>query len=139
MKKSIFLIAACVLFSISNAQESKVDAPEGNNLTTEKAVTVESDKSEHDFGIISESGGVVNCEFAIKNTGVKPLVITKVTTSCGCTASDWTKEPVASGKNGIVKVTYDPKGRKGDMTKTLVVFTNGNPESISLKIKGTVR
>ena len=139
MKKCILLIVACALFGISNAQESKVNAPESKSQQTEKNVTVESDKTEHDFGTISESGGIVKCEFKIKNKGNSPLVITKVTTSCGCTASDWTKEPVASGKEGLVKVTFDPKGRPGDINKTLVVFTNGNPESIRLKIKGTVK
>jgi len=139
MKKSILLVVACVLFGISNAQESKVNEPGNNSRSAETEATVVCDNVEHDFGTISETGGVVSCEFAIKNTGTKPLVITKVTTSCGCTAPDWTKEPVASGKQGFVKVTYDPKGRKGDMTKTLVVYTNGNPESLQLKIKGSVR
>ena len=139
MKKCILLVVACVLFGMSYAQESKVNAPENNGHPAETESTVVSDKSEHDFGTISESGGVVSCEFAIKNTGTKPLVITKVTTSCGCTASEWTKEPVASGKQGLVKVTFDPKGRKGEMVRSLVVFTNGNPESLQLKIKGSVR
>ena len=139
MKKCILLVVACILFGMSYAQESKVYAPENNSRPAETESTVVSDKSEHDFGTISESGGVVSCEFAIKNTGTKPLVITKVTTSCGCTASEWTKEPVASGKQGLVKVTFDPKGRKGEMVRSLVVFTNGNPESLQLKIKGSVR
>ena len=114
MKKCIFLVVACVFFGISNAQESKVNAPENNSKSTETEATVVCEISEHDFGTISETGGVVSYEFAIKNTGTKPLVITKVTTSCGCTASEWTKEPVASGKQGLVKATFDPKGRKGD-------------------------
>ena len=139
MKKSILLVVACVLFGISNAQESMVNAPENNSRQAETEATVVCDKSEHDFGTISESGGVVSCEFAIKNSGTKPLVISKVTTSCGCTVSEWTKEPVASGKQGYVKVTFDPKGRKGEMIRTLAVFTNGNPESLQLKIKGSVR
>ena len=139
MKKCILLIVACLLFNVINAQESKVNAPESKSQSTEKEVTVGCDKYEHDFGTISESGGIVKCEFTIENTGKEPLVITKVTTSCGCTASDWTKEPVASGKQGLVKVTFDPKGRNGDITKSLVVYTNGNPESIRLKIKGTVK
>ena len=139
MKKCILLIVACALFSISNAQESKVNAPESNSQATDKDTTVVCDKSEHDFGTISESGGIVECEFTLKNTGKEPLVITKVTASCGCTAPDWSKEPIASGKNGFIKVTFDPKGRSGDFTKSLVVFTNGNPTRISLKIKGNIK
>lgn len=126
MKKSIFLVIACVLFSISHAQESKND------------VSVVFEKSEFDFGTISESGGIVTGEFVFTNTGDTPLVITKVSASCGCTAPDWSKEPVAPGKQGFIKVTFNPQGRSSAFTKSLTVFTNGNPSRITLKIKGTI-
>ena len=131
MRKCIFLIVACALFSISNAQESKVDAAKNDT-------TVVFDKSEHDFGTISVNKGVAECEFVFTNTGDVPIVITKVTASCGCTAPDWTKEPIASGKQGFIKVSFDPKNQSGEFNKSLVVFTNGNPKNIRLKIKGFV-
>ena len=139
MKRIIFLVFACMSFSICNAQESKVNAAENNAGVSAKKETVTADKLEHDFGAIAESADLVSCDFLIKNTGTTPVVITKVTTSCGCTASDWSKEPIASGKEGFVKVTFNPKGQSGDFTKTLVVFTNGEPQSIRLKIKGNVK
>lgn len=127
MKKCIFLVIACVLFSISYAQGDKVNA------------TIVFEKSEHDFGTVSESGGVIECEFVFTNTGETPIVITKVSASCGCTAPDWSKEPVAPGKQGFIKVTFNPKGRSGDFTKSLTVFTSGNPDRISVKIKGSIQ
>ena len=139
MKRIIFLVLACMSFGISNAQESSIKAPENNAGVTAEKETVAANKLEHDFGTITESAGIVSCDFLIKNTGTTPVVITKVTTSCGCTAPDWSKEPIASGKDGFVKVTFNPKGVSGDFTKTLVVFTNGNPQSIRLKIKGNVK
>ena len=139
MKRIIFLVFACMSFGISNAQERSINAPENNTVITAEKETVATNKLEHDFGVITESAGVVTCDFLIKNTGTTPVVITKVTTSCGCTAPDWSKEPIASGKDGYVKVTFNPKGYDGDFTKTLVVFTNGNPQSIRLKIKGNVK
>jgi hypothetical protein len=92
----------------------------------------------HDFETVSESGGIIECEFTLTNTGDSPLVITKVTASCGCTAPEWTKEAVGVGEQGFVKVSFDPKGRKGKFLKSLTVFTNGNPSSIRLKIKGNI-
>jgi len=126
MKKCIFLVIACALFSISYAQESKTDA------------TIVFEKSEHNFGTVSESGGIIECEFAFTNTGETPLIITKVSAGCGCTVPDWSKEPVAPGKQGFIIVTFNPKGRSGDFTKSLTAFTNGNPDRISLKIKGHI-
>ncbi|MDR2915183.1 MAG: DUF1573 domain-containing protein [Tannerella sp.] len=138
MKKGIFLAIMCALFSIAHAQENKVSVPGNETIEAEADVTVVFDKSEYDFGSVSESGGIVECEFVFKNTGDTPLVVSKVTTSCGCTAPDWSKEPVATGKQGFIKVTFNPKGRKGSISKSLTVFTNGNPSSIRLKVKGIV-
>jgi len=137
MKKIIFLAIACASFAISNAQES-INAPKSNAYTSETSTTIAFDKAEHDFGVISESGGVAAYEFTFKNTGEIPLVITKVSTSCGCTAPDWSKEPIAPGEQGFIKVTFNPKGRSGDFTKSLTVFTNGNPSALKLNIKGHI-
>ena len=126
-------------FGISNAQESNINLPESNAGVSAEVETVTANKLEHDFGTIAESGGEVSCDFLIKNTGTSPVIINKVTASCGCTAPNWTKEPIASGQQGFIKVTFNPKGQSGDFTKTLVVFTNGNPQSIRLKIKGKVK
>jgi hypothetical protein len=96
------------------------------------------DSAVHDFGEINEKDGPVTYTFKIKNEGEAPLVITKVAASCGCTTPDWTKEPVASGKTGEVKVTYDPTNRPGAFTKPVSVYSNGKVGSLVLTIKGKV-
>ncbi|MDR0394368.1 MAG: DUF1573 domain-containing protein [Tannerella sp.] len=132
MKRIIFLAIACVLFNT-------VHAAQENNEVQGSDTTVFFGRTIHDFGTVSESGGILKCEFPVTNTGDRPLVITKVTASCGCTASDWSKEPIGAGKQGFIKVTFDPKGRSGEVTKFLTVFTNGNPSSIRLKIKVNIK
>ncbi|MDR0743494.1 MAG: DUF1573 domain-containing protein [Tannerella sp.] len=131
MKRIIFLAIACVLFNIAYAQEN-------NEKVQNSDTTAVFSKTIHDFGNISESGGILECEFPVTNTGNKPLVITKVSTSCGCTASEWSKEPIDTGKQGFIKVTFNPKGRSGEINKSLTVLTNGNPSNIRLKIKGNI-
>ena len=66
------------------------------------------DKTTHEFGTILWKNPVT-ATFKITNKGDKPLVISNVTTSCGCTVADWTKEPIAPGKTGIVSSTFDAK------------------------------
>ncbi len=129
MKQIIFLVIACALINTANARENKVQNPDTTAIFS---------KTVHDFGTISASGGILACEFTVTNSGDKPLVITKVSTSCGCAASEWPREPIGSGKQGVVKVIFDPKGRSGEIHKSLTVFTNGNPSSIRLKIKGNI-
>jgi len=92
----------------------------------------------YDFGNIKEADGPVTYIFNIKNEGEVPLVVTKVVASCGCTTPDWTKEPIAQGKTGEIKVTFDPTGRPNAFTKTISVYSNGKIGSFILTIKGNV-
>lgn len=62
--------------------------------------------------------------FRFRNSGTKPLVIESVTASCGCTAPEPPKEPIAPGKEGVIAATFDSKGRVGQNHKTLTVVAN---------------
>lgn len=96
------------------------------------------EKYRHDFGTVKEKGGPVSCEFVFYNDGDAPLVITEATALCGCTRPEFTDKPVAPGKKGKVKVTYNPLGRPGHIDRTVTVRTNGNPKKVTLKIVGFV-
>ena len=61
------------------------------------------DKTMHEFGTILWKNPVT-ATFKITNKGDKPLVISNVTTSCGCTVTDWTKSPILPGKTGEVSL-----------------------------------
>lgn len=97
------------------------------------------DEITYNFGNINEADGPATHTFTVKNTGTAPLVITRVTASCGCAKPDWTKEPIAPGGNGELKVTFDPKGRPGPFHKTVSIYSNGNKGSYTLAIKGNVK
>lgn len=92
----------------------------------------------HDFGKIREADGPTTWRFEFTNVGAVPLVISNVAPSCGCTAPSWTKEPVLPGAKGFVAATYDPRNRPGIFEKTLTVTSNGDPETLILKISGDV-
>ena len=54
------------------------------------------------------------------------------------TTPEWTKEPIAPGQTGDIKITYDPKGRPGPFSKTISVYSNGKTGSFILTIRGEV-
>lgn len=98
------------------------------------------DETIHDFGVIAEDGGPVSHTFEFTNSGDAPLLILRASASCGCTRPDYPKKPVQSGKKDKIKVTYNPKGRPGEFTKTITVKTNAKgKKKVTLKIKGTVK
>jgi hypothetical protein len=92
----------------------------------------------HDFGTIREDGGPADFEFTFTNNSGRTITIVSVQASCGCTTPGWTNGPIAPGKSGSVKASYDPKGRPGFFNKTLTVNTNLNGAPTVLQIKGNV-
>lgn len=96
------------------------------------------DKTSHSFGTFQEDV-VQRVVFTFTNTGNQPLVINQVLTSCGCTASKYTKEPVAPGKKGQVEVTYNGKNKMaGHMSKLVTVNSNATKPVVQLKIEGNM-
>ncbi len=75
--------------------------------------------------------------FTVTNKGNKPLVIAKVSTTCGCTAVEWTEKPIQAGKKGSVVVTYDAK-MMGHFSKGISVYCNADTRPLVLKIEGDV-
>jgi hypothetical protein len=93
--------------------------------------------SEHDFGRVIE-GEKITYAFKFTNTGSGNLVITNVSSSCGCTVPEYTNDPVQPGENGNIKVTFDSQNRKGFQNKTVTVVSNTQPNTKVLRIKAQV-
>ena len=117
------LLFACVSFA--SAQDNQAQ--------------IKFDKVSHDFGTFSESNPVQECVFTFTNVGQSPLIINQAGASCGCTVPSYTKEPIAPGKTGAIKVTYNGKGKfPGHFKKSITVRTNGKPEMSRLYVEGTM-
>lgn len=92
---------------------------------------------EHDFGKIT-AGEKVAAIFTFKNTGKGPLIINYVSTSCGCTASRYSRKPVAPGDSGTIEIVFDSSGYNGTQRKTATVHSNASQPYIMLQIKAEV-
>lgn len=98
---------------------------------------IEFKESSWDFGTITE-GERVEHSFKFKNTGDDDLVISNVTSSCGCTIPDWPRKPIKPGEEGKIKVEFNSSGKKDLVTKEVNIFANTNPVKTVLKIKSVV-
>ena len=90
MKRIILIINLLVIFCMSGWAQAQITF----------------DKKVHDFGAVLWKNPVT-ATFTITNSGDKPLVISNVTTSCGCRVANWTKAPIAPGTSGEVNSTFD--------------------------------
>ena len=95
----------------------------------------------YDFGTIKADDPQVSHDFEFTVTGSSPVAILYATPSCGCTASDFPRKPTVAGGKEAIKVSFNPKGQKGEIDKDVRVrFKNGagKSEQLTLRITGTV-
>ena len=92
----------------------------------------------HDFGSIKQDGGKVTTEFSFLNNSGRPIRIVNVKPSCGCTTPEWTRDVIEPGKRGVIKASFDPKGKIGYFNKSIAVTTDYNTSPITLIVKGNV-
>lgn len=96
------------------------------------------DKTDQNMGTFKEADGIQTATFDFTNKGTTPLILNAVNASCGCTTPEWTRQPVAPGARGYVKVSYNPAGRPGAFSKTVSVQSNAENSSVVLIISGKV-
>lgn len=96
------------------------------------------DKTVVNFGNFKEDR-VQTCEFVFTNTGDKPLVIQQAYAACGCTVAAPPKPPVGPGKQGVIKVSYNGKGKfKGFFKKPITVRSNASNSIVRVYIQGNM-
>ena len=95
-------------------------------------------KTEHNFGTVKEEMGAISTQFEFTNNGDSPLIIQRVSASCGCTTPSYTREPVLPGKKGVISAEYSTVRRPGTFNKTIRVYSNAPDTVYVLTIKGNV-
>ncbi|MFP4095839.1 MAG: DUF1573 domain-containing protein [Cyclobacteriaceae bacterium] len=109
------------------------------SFSQDKKAGISFEKTQHDFGLVTEDGGPVSYEFVFTNTGESPLVLSDVRPSCGCTTPTWSREPIEPGAQGTIVAQYNPLNRPGSFNKSISVVSNADKQTMVLYIKGNVQ
>lgn len=123
MKKFLLPVAALLLSTAVFAQKKIADVAKFKTETI-------------DFGKIKQ-GVPAKGTFVVTNIGKEPLIIEQANPTCGCTISDYTKEPIAPGKTGVINATYNA-ANLNTFDKHLTVKFAGIDEIKSISFKGEV-
>ena len=123
MKRILFTVVAFTITTIAVAQKKVADVAQFKSETI-------------DLGKIKVSNPAT-AVFQVQNISKEPLIIETANPTCGCTIGDYTKSPIAPGKKGEVKATYNAAS-VGAFTKTMTVKFAGIDEVKSITIKGEV-
>ncbi|MEJ0101643.1 MAG: DUF1573 domain-containing protein [Bacteroidota bacterium] len=135
MKKALIFLAVCItIVACKNADNSPTISPSMQNaLALQDSANFTSiqwlDSVHRDLGKVTE-GEQVEVSFRFKNTGAKPLIITSVKASCGCTIPETPKEPFAPGAEGFIKAKFNSTNRSGLNNKEVYVMANTAPTTL---------
>jgi hypothetical protein len=83
----------------------------------------------------TKEGELLVHEYKFVNKGSVPLIITHYNVSCSCTKAEFPKEPVLPGASGVVKVTFDTKGKVAYQDRTVELFSNSKKSPTNLRFK----
>jgi hypothetical protein len=122
MKKLLFSLMAFTFATAIFAQKKAADVAKFNTET-------------FDFGKVKQNVPPT-ATFIVTNISNEPLIMT-ATPTCGCTISDFTKAPIAPGKTGYIKATYNA-ATLGGIHKTLTVKFEGVDEIKQINLAGEV-
>ena len=120
---ALALLSSCGDEASSRVKKENVDKVEQEAIDKANSPVMTFDEIKYDFGDIVE-GDVVNTVFKFKNTGKTPLIITNARASCGCTIPDYSREPIAVGEEGEIKVEFNSRGKVGKNNKRITLTTN---------------
>ncbi|WP_326981109.1 DUF1573 domain-containing protein [Chryseobacterium sp. MYb264] len=109
-------------------------APVSNQPSTSIALS----ESNFDFGNIKK-GDKVEHVYEVTNTGTNPLVISEVKPGCGCTAPDFTKDPILPGKKGKITLHFDSSNFDGNVSKFADVYANVEKAPIKLTFTANIQ
>jgi len=139
MKKFVLSLLAFTVCLVSFAQQTNQKVTDNKPMIAEVVPQIEDvlqlKETEHDFSKIPQ-GKPVYYTFDIINTGKTGLKLDDVHASCGCTTPEWSREEIAPGAIGKIKVGYNAAA-EGYFEKFITVTYNSN-QTKQIKIKGTV-
>lgn len=139
-KLSVLLLAivGMTLFAACSEESGNNGEAGSDGETADGALPkFEWDRTNHDFGTIQQ-GEVVTYTYKFTNTGDAPLQITEVKPSCGCTAPEWSKDPIEPGATGSITVEFNSEGKSGKQQKSVTVLANTDPRATKLEFTAQI-
>ena len=124
-KKSLFsfLIALFALLFVVSCEQGGTSTSGETETLPVKAPKIVFENTLYKGGEVIEGTKVAHA-FKFVNEGKKPLDITDVRSTCGCTVAKLDKRQYEPGEGGEIQVVFNSHGYAKNVTKTVIVRTN---------------
>lgn len=87
-----------------------------------------------DFGVIYEHDAPVVTDFSFVNVSSEPVVITRITSNCGCTVAEVLDSLVSPDEKGVIRIKFDPHRRSGTVDTNTFVYTSHSSKEPVVKL-----
>lgn len=88
------------------------------------------------LGPVLEENGPAQATFQFVNKTNQRLVLEEITTECGCTTAEFSRDTLGQDDAGKVVVQFDPQTKGGEFSKLILVKTNLFPYHDTLRLEG---
>lgn len=133
----LFIFASCNQQPSNQEGQTTEDTESLGGEESDGIGRMEFDETVFDFGKIKE-GEVVSHTFKFINTGDQPIILARVSASCGCTTPSYTNAPVLPGKTGEIAVEFNSAGQIGQQQKIITIASNAESNITTVQLKGEV-
>jgi len=125
-------------FTETGAYDGEV--AEIEDTATSGGAKIAVDRKTHDFGTITQFGGVVETTFTVSNDGDSTLEIGQITTSCSCTSAYVSSRFIKVGGSAKLTVVFDPDFHEEplDKFKRTVFIPSNDPSTPETEVSVTV-
>ena len=139
MQKILIILFIVTAAALSMLGYGYIKATPGPEVSGGLSPIIEVTPKFFDFGEVAY-GDVAKHTFVLKNAGIQPLEIKRISTSCACTTAKAAIETISPGQETELTVTYDtgamsgPHG-KGEQERIIYIWSN---DPISPQIEITI-
>lgn len=143
LPRIILVIALCLAGPLASAQlkvlpKERLDSVANPPLAPNAAYVI-FDKVTIDAGTMVEEAAPKTFEYVFVNKGKTPVIISRLVSTCSCTAASYDRRTVGPGEKGKISLRYDPRGHVGRFERRVFVYTDeeGQPVAV-LRLKVNV-
>lgn len=144
--KFLLFCSVIVLFSCNGLEQpSEINSEIVKNnyaaledyTKTEGSAEIIFNETEYQFPDM-EKGEYVSHSFFFVNSGDKPLILTNVKGSCGCTGVEYPEQPIMPGEKGVITAEVNTGSKPaGKLFRVAVtVESNAKTKRVQLWLKG---
>lgn len=98
------------------------------------------DKPNHDFGTaFVDEMPETKLDIKFSNTGNEPLILSGVRACCGTRVTEWPREPIMPGEEGVIKIEFRLAPRAQRISRTVTAsYNNAQQPTVIYRILGQI-